>query len=628
MTKNRSSLLAASAFLVVLALVVTALAPGVNATFFYDDTPILQLLPNVAAGRMPVADFMNFGFYTGPLGRPLSMATFLWPVTAYPKHPEAIFAINIALHAANTLLVGLLAWRIGQILNSPHALWLGVFTAALWGLAPIQAATVLVAVQRMASLSAFFTWLGLLLWIIGLQRSLQYPSQGRALQIIGLIGMTGLALLSKENGALLPLFAGVIEATLLSNLMLPYRRVRGLLYFSSLMVLLSYLVYSLWSSGGVYWERAFNVWERVMTEAVILFEYLRQSFAPRFLDIHPLHDAYPVIHSFSEHPEAAAALLFWVIVIPLAWFYRKRSRVLSFAVLWFLTAHLLESSVLALDLYYEHRQYIAWFGFAFALVWGALHVSIRFQKLARFGLGAFILLLGFLMYQTAALWGRPVHAAEIWFERNPGSTRAAEHLALIYTQLDLHERAYATLDRQVTNCPNCLASIAQAIQLSCLLGKQSDVSRHLTEYFKQVLIAPVTGGTAGTLSQLQNLVKKKRCTLVDWDTLERMNNSLLDRALPMYNLKRQQVLNNLHLLAIEKGNMEASVQLLLATYTAAPRAELGLSTVQYLLQQNQRDKALRFVSDHLCAPQPMSALFSHAEWNKACVRAQSLLDNQ
>lgn len=614
--------------LAVLAAIIFALAPGVQGTFYYDDISIFTGLPEYHSGIMSFAQYMQTGFTAGSLGRPLAMLSFLWPASAYPDHAQGIFWINIALHAVNTLLVGVVAWRIGELRQSPHALWLGVFCAALWGLAPIQAASVLIAVQRMADLSAFFIFFGLLLWIIGLQRSVNKPGQGRILQATGLIGMTLLAMLSKENGVLLPLFAGVIEATLLANMTLPDRRARKLLYLGSLVVVLGYLAHYLLNGGAVYPERNFNIWERLMTESGILFEYLRQSFAPRFLDIHPFHDAHPVVRSLIDFPINALAVVFWPLAALLAWLWRKRWPVVSFALLWFLVAHLLESSVIGLELYFDHRQYLAWFGPAFALVWGALHLPARYQTLARISLLAYVVFLGLMLRQTAELWGHPDTSARIWFERAPGSARAAEFLIKEYLAHSQGDQALLVLEKQIQTCPECLSSIAQAVQISCVLDKKEVLERNLVAFFERAPKVAQTFSTGSTLVSIHNHIQKGQCKLIDYPTLQRMNELLLARSQPMYNTKRQELLLNLYRIAVEQNELTKAATLMPEMYAALPRPELGPQILRNMLELGMTQEAHTFATDQVCASTNWSGLWLHDEWVKACTQAQAMLEKQ
>ncbi|MEW5838431.1 MAG: hypothetical protein AB1717_06330 [Pseudomonadota bacterium] len=624
--RSRPLIVATGAMSLVFFAVLMALSPGINGAFYYDDIPILKLASEFYSGDLSFFQYMQGGFVAGSLGRPLSMLTFLWPASAYPDHPQVIFVINIALHAINAVLVGLLAWRIGALMNTPHALWLGVFCAALWGLAPIQTATVLIAVQRMAELSALFIWLGLLLWVIGLERALKTPGQGVIFQVTGLIGMPLLAVLSKENGVLLPILAGVIEATLLTKLVLPGRRARHLLYLASIVVVVGYLALDLWRGGAVYLERDFTIWERLITEAGILFEYLRQSLAPRFLDIHPFHEAYPVVRSLTEQPIYALAVLFWPLAAIAAWVYRKRWPVVSMAILWFLVAHMLESSVIGLELYFDHRQYLAWFGPVFALTWGLLHVPAPYQRVARITLLIYIAFLGLMMRQTAELWGHPVTSAHIWFDRNPGSARAAEFLAKEYLALNRGSEALGVLEQQIKACPECLSSIAQSVQISCVLGDKEHFERSLNAFFEQAPKVAQTFSTSSTLLSLHNHIQKGQCTLLDYATLGRMNQALLERTQPTHDEKRQELLLNLYRIAVERRDISLAAKLMLEVYAALPRADLSLSIVRNLLQIGSVEQAQSFVDEQICNNHPKESFWSHGEWGQTCLQAKRMLE--
>ena len=602
-----------------------ALLPGINGTFYYDDLSLLKTLPEFYSGALSFNQYMQGGFIAGLLGRPFSMLTFLWPASAYPDHAQAIFTINIALHATNTLLVGLLVWRIGQLLNTERLLWLGVFTAALWGLAPIQAASVLIAVQRMAELSAFFIFLGLLLWITGLHRAKSNPGQGRIFQASGLIGMAVLAVLSKENGVLLPVFAGVIETTLLARLALPDRNLRNVLYLVSTLVVVGYLTFYTWYYEGVYWERNFDIWERLMTEAGILFEYLRQSIAPRFLDIHPVHDAPPIVRSLTESPLIILAVIFWPLVTLLAWFWRKRWPVFAFALLWYVVAHLLESSVVGLELYFDHRQYLAWFGPAFAIVWSALHSPARHQILIRIGLVAYVLFLGLMMRQTAELWGSPDTSARIWFERSPGSARAAEFLAKEYLARNQGGQALVVLEQQIKACPECLSSIAQAVQISCVLGMEDVFTRQKAAFFEQAPKVEMTFSTGGTLLSIHDHITKGQCKLMNLDELQRMNESMLTRKQTMFDTKRQELLLNLYRIAVEQGDLDRAPSLMLEMFQALPRADLAISIVHNLLELGLYEKANDFVSTQVCHSSAKDGFWLRGEWSQACARTRNML---
>ncbi|MGZ7292848.1 hypothetical protein ACXWQM_09890, partial [Streptococcus pyogenes] len=87
-----------------------------------------------------------------------------------------------------------------------------LFGTAAWLLHPLFVSTTLYIVQREAMLPATCTLAGLLLWLRGRQQLVKGRLKtGAALSMLGLGGMTFLAVLAKANGALLPIYALLID---------------------------------------------------------------------------------------------------------------------------------------------------------------------------------------------------------------------------------------------------------------------------------------------------------------------------------------------------------------------------------------------------------------------------------
>ncbi len=625
--KNKSAYLALIAGLFVILVVILSFSSGVGGAFYFDDFLIIDNLSKLHKGDITFSEYMLNGFTTGPLGRPLSMLTFLihQPTTKYGA--ENIFWFNISLHALNTALAGVLSWQIGRLIQSPYAAWLGVLTAALWGLAPIQAATVLIAVQRMTEISTLFVFLGLTLWVIGLRHSLINHNQGKTLQITGLIGMTFLATLSKENGVLLPLFAGVIEFTLLSKIKTPSRNTRARFYLISLTLLIGYLFIYTIHYKGVYWERNFDIWQRLITESGILFEYLRQTIAPRFLEINPFHDAHPVSQSLLDPPWNIVTTIFWPFAILAAWLWRKRWPIIAFALLWFTTAHVLESTVIGLELYFEHRQYLAWFGPAFALAFFTLHASQRYQRAILFIFFIYLILLASILLQTSKIWGSPALASKIWFEKDPQSGRATSFLVRNHIINNDKSSALRILEYNIDKCPLCLSSIAQAAQIACLHGDQEATQKHITNFIDKANIAPQIFATDTTLFFIHEAILRNECKFISFDDLKTMNNAILNRKQPLFDTKKQSILMNLFRIAIIQNDIGSAKYLMPKMYEAKPTPKLAIQIVENYINLGLNDEAIHFIETNLCPPKNSSLLDKNI-WNSVCLTAENMAKKQ
>jgi len=408
------------------------------------------------------------------------------------------FAFNAVVHLLDALLVAGIVWRIERLRQGKVAasVWLAVSVGMLWAVLPIHVSTTLIVVQRMTSLSALFVLLGLYFFLLGLEMEQTRPRAGGYLQGAAIVMGTLLAALSKENGLLLPVLAGVTEYTLLQGVTANpgTRRLRLRLCGAYSLLILLALLWQAWASGGVFPGRNFDLKERLLTEPQILFEYLAHAFAPGIATFHPFHEGHPKVVSWQESPLALLAALAWLLALGASGSLRRRHPVLAFAVLWFLAAHLLESSVIGLELYFEHRNHVALFGPCLALVWYIRQVPEKYRRLAIGGFSAYLVLLTLVLGQVTSLWGKPLEAAEDWFLAAHKSPRAAEHLANQYLEAGKGAYALEVMEMQVKDCPECLSSHLQAMLLNCMAGDAEKTQRY---YESARLLSQQVASSAG-----------------------------------------------------------------------------------------------------------------------------------
>ena len=425
------------ALLVVLAAVAVLFSFGLPGGFLLDDFGNLSNLGQVREGSIYGAIYLTEG--VGSPGRPISYLSFLLQSGSWPHDPLAFKLVNIALHVANGALVYAVVRRTLALLGRGDAAVLGVLAAAAWLVHPIQVSTVLYVVQRMTELAAFFCLVGMLAYLRGrvLARSGRVEA-GYAWMSAGLALGTPLAVLAKENGALLPVYIAVIELTLLSGVPRPPRWKLWAAVFLAFppLALAAYLALSRgWLDG--YAIRDFTLPERIYTEAIILWDYISKITLPRPRAFGIYFDDYPVAGPPWTSAATAAALAGWCAALAVAFAWRTRLPFLAFAILWFLAGHLLESTVIPLELYFEHRNYLPLLGPVLALVWGAKHLwdaastpGMR-RVYASLGIGVGVALAG-VTWVEARTWADPVGQVAVWANERTGSQRAQYALGVQY----------------------------------------------------------------------------------------------------------------------------------------------------------------------------------------------------
>ncbi|WP_431777657.1 tetratricopeptide repeat protein [Ottowia caeni] len=473
---------------------------GTGGIFFTDDAPSLDGMLTVRDG-LDAATYV-FGGTSGPLGRPLSLASFLLQRGSYPETAAPFLWVNILIHIANVLL---LCWLVRRMQKQLPAMlgrsdWIALAVAFLWGVLPILASASLMVIQRMTTLSALLVLLGFHAYVWARTCAAEARRLATIFAIASIGFCTALAALSKENGVLLPLLLLVTHHVLYgnehttpdpSNTSLPTtaqkRSLQRLLtlcmWFPSAAVL-GYMVSRLPSISGTYWNRPFELHERLASEAVILWEYLAVAFVPRLADLSPFRDDYPALH-FSDSG-VQLALIAWVAVLFAgAVLWRRGRPLLLFALLWYLAGHLLESGMFALFLYFEHRNYVPLMGPVLALVvsftaWAAVPANVR-------GLvaGAYALFMAFMLWQTTSMWGGRQQL--VWAQAHPDSPRALQMLAGAYMRAGKVKQVDELYEGAIQRNPKFTSVAMQGLRTSCYLNDGGDAARRWLAHARQSL---------------------------------------------------------------------------------------------------------------------------------------------
>ncbi len=346
------------------ALVLWVYWPGQYGPWLFDDRSNLFILDSMAPTFQDALDHI-FSNTSGPLGRPVSMATFVIERAVFGADPALAKLFNTALHIANGLLVAWLYLLVLRTGNPRSPAILAVLCAAAWMLAPIHVSAVLYVVQRMTLLAAFF---GLLFLIVYFYWRTSFHNTIRLLLSSGLLLLTFfLAVFAKENAVvILPIVLLMESLCLRGQGVLNEHHARRLFLYSRLSTVALLLAASVmlvlnwnWVESG-YAIRDFTVSDRIYTQGRVLWDYLGQILWPDLNALGIYHDDYRISRALFDPLDTFWALLAWglVIVCALAFCLRPLGGAVAFAVLWFLVAHSIESSILALEIYFEHRNYL------------------------------------------------------------------------------------------------------------------------------------------------------------------------------------------------------------------------------------------------------------------------------
>jgi hypothetical protein len=176
-----------------------------------------------------------------------------------------------------------------------------------------------------------------------------------------------------------------------------------------------------------YLHRDFTPWERLLTQSRVLFFYLGLLVFPHIRAFGLYHDDLALSTGLLEPWTTLAGVVVWVVLAGLALWGVRRRAIWSFGLLWYLVGHSLESSLLGLELVFEHRNYVPSFGVLFAgayyLIW-ALDRVAGTRRLAYPVVGLLVVVLAFTTFTRASIWGDKVTLNLFTAKNHPESYRS------------------------------------------------------------------------------------------------------------------------------------------------------------------------------------------------------------
>ena len=460
---------------------VVAYAPGLHGVFVFDS--VERVIRNQSLRiSAPDAEQLLGAAYAGQAGYPQRGLAYISLALNYYLAgrqfvPFVFKSTNLAIHVLNGLLVFVLArlillrwWRqsalAGRQEASPGIVVMAVVAMGLWLLHPIQLTSVLYVVQRMTSLAATWVLTGAIVFVIARARFQQGQRFALTLMFGGVAVCTGIGFLCKQNALLLPAYIAVLELFLFDRTLLSSTQKRVLLsYFAVTLALpallgLAILVARPELLVGGYEFREFDMLQRLLTQARVLFFYLSLLLIPDIRRFGLYHDDVLTSAGLFDPLTTVVAVIAWIVILAsIVWGARGRAP-WAFAASWFLIGHAMESTVLPLEQMHEHRNYVPSVGIWIAV---AYYAFVAWQKAGGVrrlivpGLGVWLLALALVSHSRAQSWRSPATLMESLARHHPDSYRSVVGYAFnsipvgvdLSVRFDAFKRAAALDDRVV-----------------------------------------------------------------------------------------------------------------------------------------------------------------------------------
>jgi len=510
--------------------------PGLKGGFLFDD---FANLPALGASG-PIDSCPNFWRYitsgiADPTGRPLTLLSFLLDARDWPADPYPFKLTNLILHLLNGVLLCALLARLGRALAIGTSRYriAALIGSALWLLHPLLVSTTLYIVQREAMLPATCVLTGLLIWLHGrAQLEAGNIPNGLLWSVFGLGGFTLLGVLTKANGALLPMYVLLIEVIVMaprstwhtSRAKRVHRTLSFLLVVLPAIALCSYLiwigVHGILASGNA-GNRPWTYAQRLLTEPRVLMDYLSLLWFPRPYSSGLFNDQYITSTTLLHPATTLPAILAVLALTGGAWRLRRRHPALALSVLFYFAGQLLESTSIPLELYFEHRNYVP----ALLMFWplGLWLSETRTQPAIKYGLMiALPLGLALMTHMRAEVWGNVRAQALLWARINPDSPRAQANAAQIEMQTGHPQEAIRRLEKLLITKSGQTQLAFNLIGARCQIGGVSSTDIEMARramqdsaaagtlfvhWFDRILPVAISGGCSGlSAAELLDLI--------------------------------------------------------------------------------------------------------------------------
>ena len=462
-------------YLVLLALILLCYGHTLDVPFYLDDNNSLR--DNEAIQQVDLGTL--WGLYAA---RIVGYLTFALDYAVHGYSLTGYHLVNILIHVLATFMAYQVALallktpRLESMANEQAILWLPLITALIFAIHPLQIQAVTYIVQRLASLVALFYLSSLYCY---LQFRLSKTPKKKIIFGFLLIISGCLALFTKQNAVTIPLVFLLLEWIFFN----PQRKIiiAGAIC-TSIGLLGAYLLFPIVLNQELFAfisERTretvlLNRIEYLSVQMYVLWNYIQKFLLPVNL---ALIYEYAVPESFFS-PGIFFPAVFHAGLILAAVLNRKAFPLAAFGILFYYTAHLVESSIIPIrDFAFDHRTYLPNFGLC--LLVGSLVVAYLSRKpLTKAVLllvCLVVLLLVALTWSRNQLWRDPIAFLQHEVEINNDSFTSYCFLGEAYYSagqlteaISIFERAQSYVDNLINRGNNtfesCYSNYAATLQ--------------------------------------------------------------------------------------------------------------------------------------------------------------------
>ncbi len=466
----------------VLVLLFLLYGSSLDGPFVFDDRPNIVENSSVHLENLSARGLVSAA-RDGPVSnRPVAYLSFALNYRLHGSETTGYRVANLLMHWVTGILLYFLV-KLTLSLPSQRANWssprmISLFTALIWLVHPLATQTVAYIVQRMNGMAAMFYILALLLFV---RARLRGPSRARW-TLFAASGVAGLlALGTKEIAATLPIFVLLYEWYFFQDLDPRWLKRYAFPFFAAVLILSLLFVGGdplVWLESG-YEKRHFDMLERLLTESRVVLHYLGLLAYPNPANLSLSH-SFPLSHSLIDPPTTLLALAAIAALLWLAVRTARRERLLSFGILWFFGTLVIESTIIPLEIFFEHRTYLP-STFVLLVAVAMLYRFTPRQWMATALAGAVVLGFANWTSERARVWADELVLWRDVVEKAPDDVRAWTVLGVTLNSRGRSDEAISAFRHAQRLDPSYVSAYVNHGKLLLILGRAEEAVELLQE---------------------------------------------------------------------------------------------------------------------------------------------------
>ena len=420
-------------------------------SFHFDDAANIWSNPNIQISNLSIDGLRKAGFDSVNNQRPVANISFALNYYLHGLEVRGYHYVNIFIH----LLTGIILYYFLKVtLNLPchkdrynKSQFISFFTALIWLVHPLHIQSVTYIVQRMNSMAALFYIMAMLFYV----KARLNPERTKRILFFSIAFISGLlALGTKQNTITLPIFIILYEWYFFQNFRLKISR-KNIFWIAAICLVFFTVLYfylGTFSLSGIltgYDRREFSLIERLLTQPRVILHYISLLVIPAPSRLNLDYD-FSISYSLLTSPSTIIAIILLTGVLGFALYFMKNNRLYSFCILWFLGNLVIESSVMPLEMVYEHRTYLPSM-FAVLMLLLFFERVVKNRNIIMASMITVTLIFSYWTYERNKVWQDELTLWEDVQKKVPNKARANLNLGLAYVEKNRADDAIPVLEK-------------------------------------------------------------------------------------------------------------------------------------------------------------------------------------